>query len=209
MSCCRRLFTADTRAVALPLCGRAGGENDIFKTVVAYFPTLVISLSSGVWLCVNSVFAVILTQYLDRRPVKLAHGYFMWPNSHRRIWLSCDKQSSLTSRLPLRLSATGCKWWQVFLLKPVTANWPWNSFCSRSSFSIKQQSADGREALFFFFPLPATPEQMYRAPWRACQWGSLFFNYSISAQVEGGRGLDLWMKYWFLNTWLGFIKFIP
>lgn len=45
---------------------------------------------------------------------------------------------------------------------------------------------------FLFFPLPATPEQMHRAPRRACQWGPLFFfNYSISAQAEGGRGRDL------------------
>lgn len=67
--------------MALPLCGRAGRENDIFKTAVAYFPTLVISLSSGVWLCINSVFAVILTQYLDHLPIKPAHAYFMGSNS--------------------------------------------------------------------------------------------------------------------------------
>lgn len=60
--------------MALPLCGRAGRENDIFKTIVAYFLTLVISLSSRVWLCKNSVFAVILTQYLDHGPIKAAHG---------------------------------------------------------------------------------------------------------------------------------------
>lgn len=162
--------------MALSLCGRAGGENDIFKTVVAY--TLVISLSSGVWLRVNGVFRVILTQYLDYCAIKAARGYFMWLNSLRCIWLNspcCLRvQTGVTFRLPLRVWATECKWWQVFLLKPVTANWPWNSFCSRSSFRIEQQSADGREALFFPPSLPATPGQMYRAPRRACQWRSLF-----------------------------------